>query len=181
MTWRPYLPEPVQSHPYCYGRWGFRSPGGVRLRRDEQRQLNVALGEARSLVERFRIPPRQFRREIKGTAFRARTHGVYFIRDDAVAINWVLLRNRRADALHYYCTLLHELLHATGHQKRLNRQSLYDRNQALEEGTVLLAEWNVLSRIGLPERVLRAQAPMSEFAYPYSPADAKAARDWLLG
>jgi antirestriction protein ArdC len=47
------------------------------------------------------------------------------------------LRNRFIDAPHYYATLFHELVHSTGHEKRLNRTnfigSFGDHNYSKEE------------------------------------------------
>jgi antirestriction protein ArdC len=130
-----------------------------------------------------------FRRRIATNERLARRFGAYLRRHDAVAVNWVLLGRCKADALHYYRILLHELLHATGHAKRLNRQSLveYDSdeswrvNQEIEEGTVLLAEWLVLGAIGLPARVLRAHAAPSDLYGLLVDLDAAmAAAAWML-
>jgi hypothetical protein len=185
VTWRPYLPEPVQDNPYCYGRWGFRSAGGVRLTRDELRQLNDALHTARSLVENFRIPPRQFRQKIRAEGYPgSRVWGCYHRREDAVAVSFAQLGRCKADSIHYYRILLHELLHATGHARRLNRESLVhfdlEDNAWREEGNVLLAEWLLLEAIGLPRRVLVGH--VESFAgFPFSQQYAKEAVAWLLG
>ena len=51
----------------------------------------------------------------------------------------------------YYATLLHELLHATGHPSRLSRRTTGDYSPAgyaQEEGAVVLAQRIVLREIG---------------------------------
>ena len=82
----------------------------------------------------------------------------------------------------YYVTLVHELLHATGHPRRLGRATTGDYSRegtALEEGTVCAALRVVLRELGFP-----ADAPKWHvLGGSRLPVDRKAAREaanWML-
>jgi antirestriction protein ArdC len=81
----------------------------------------------------------------------------------------------------YYATLIHELLHATGHPSRLGRATtgdFSDRGYAREEGTVLLAQTIVLREIGFGDEATEWYT----FAKGLSPdrRAARAAAAWML-
>ena len=164
MTWRPFLPEPLPAF-----NLGENDPEPVPL---------DALRTARELCRGFGRPPRQFRRRTsKGSA------GVYYTATDIVAVD---LDRAAAEGLGgddgYYATLLHELLHATGHPSRLSRATTGDyspRGYGREEGTVLFAQRLVLREIGFDAEATEWHAPSS-----YLSLDRKAAREaaaWILG
>jgi antirestriction protein ArdC len=82
----------------------------------------------------------------------------------------------------YYVTLLHELLHATGHPSRLARPTSGDYSSegyALEEGTVLRSQRIVLEAIGFEADALDWHAP-SEHGLPVDPEAARNAAAWVL-
>jgi hypothetical protein len=164
MTWRPDLPEPRPAL-VC-------EPGDP-----EPVPLEV-LRQARDLCANFRLPPRQFRRRTaKGQ------QGSYHPASDIVAVN-----RDGADSGGlggddgYYVTLLHELLHATGHRRRLDRATTGDYSPAgdlLEEGTVLAAQRIVLRELGFPIEAIEWHTPGEGM-----PVDRKAASEaaaWILG
>jgi Zincin-like metallopeptidase len=139
MRWRPFLPEPEPAF-----KLNPSDPEPVPLQ---------VLRDTRELCARFRVPPRQFRR-------RTPRHvaGSYHVRSDIVAVN-----QRRAEDNGlggedgYYGFLVHELLHATGHPKRLGRRTTGDYSPDgydLEEGTVLAAQRIVLAELGFPDEAL---------------------------
>jgi hypothetical protein len=102
MTWRPYLPEPEPA---------LVEPG-------EQQPVSLeALRYAREVCACFRVPPRQFRRRVAKGLW-----GAYYPMSDIVAVDPC---RAGAEGLGgddgYYAGLLHELLHATGHPRRLGR------------------------------------------------------------
>jgi antirestriction protein ArdC len=105
------------------------------------------LRHARDLCANFRIPPRQFRRRTsKGE------NGSYYPASDIVAVDVArAARDGMGGDDGYYATLLHELLHATGHQTRLGRATTGDYSAAgyaLEEGTILAAQRILLRELG---------------------------------
>jgi antirestriction protein ArdC len=121
-------------------------------------------------------PPRQFRRRTpRGTV------GYYNPATDIVAVD-----PARADMDGwggndgYYATLLHELLHATGHARRLGRPTTGNyapSAYALEEGTVAWAQRIVLSEIGFPEEAIEWHVPRG---FPLDRRAAGRAAAWLL-
>jgi hypothetical protein len=162
-VWHPYLPEPRPAL--------VMEPGEA-----DPVPLDV-LRHARSLCHRFRVPPRQFRyRTCRGFV------GAYWPATDIVAVN-----PDRADEHSmggdegYYAMLLHELLHATGHSRRLGRATCGDlslEGDALEEGTVTCALRIVLTQIGFPAESVDWLAQLHEL-----PIDEQAALDaahWVL-
>ena len=85
----------------------------------------------------------------------------------------------------YYATLVHELLHATGHPRRLDRATTGDyslEGYALEERTVCVAERLVLAEIGFPQEALNwyAPAPSQHFGLPADRVAATRAASWVL-
>jgi antirestriction protein ArdC len=138
LSWRPDLPEPQPA----YVEPG--EPDPVSLE---------ALRDLRDLCAAFTVPPRQFRRRTAKGEF-----GAYYPSTDIVAVSpWRAAGEGMGGDDGYYAALLHELLHATGHPRRLGRRTTGDFSSdgyALEEGTVLLAEQIVLESIGFdPEAV----------------------------
>jgi antirestriction protein ArdC len=82
----------------------------------------------------------------------------------------------------YYATLLHELLHATGHQSRLGRATSGDfspAGSALEEGTILAAQRIVLREIGFSGEALEWHA-RKEHGLSVDRKAAVRAAAWLL-
>lgn len=82
----------------------------------------------------------------------------------------------------YYVTLLHELLHATGHASRLARATTGDyspEGYACEEGTVLEAQRIVLKTIGFEAEALHFHAP-SAHGFPADRCAAADATAWVL-
>ena len=138
MSWRPYLPEP--------------RPAVVDKPGDPEPVPLDVLRHARDLCAGFRQPPRQFRSRVeKGFV------GCYYVESDIVAVN-----PDRADGDGlggddgYYTSLLHELLHATGHPSRLHRKTTGDFSlpgYEGEEGTTNEALRLVLDEIGFPAAV----------------------------
>src|SRR5690242_5203050 len=101
----------------------------------------------RDLCADFQFPPRQFRRRTAG-----RVQGTYYPATDIVAVDRDIAdSNGMGGDDGYYVSLLHELLHATGHPRRLGRPTTVDKTyegHALEEGTVQAAQAIVLGEIG---------------------------------
>jgi hypothetical protein len=160
MVWRPDLPEP---RPAVVG------PEPVPLE---------VLRRARALCANFRVPPRQFRRRTKRGAI-----AVYYPASDIVAVD-----RERADMQGlggddgYYATLLHELLHATGHRRRLGRETTGDYSadgSAREEGTVVAGLRLVLEGIGFPAEALDWHAP-KDHCVPVDTSAAVQAAEWML-
>jgi putative DNA primase/helicase len=82
----------------------------------------------------------------------------------------------------YYATLLHELLHATGHPRRLDRRTTGDyspKGYATEEGTVVAALRTVLREIGFPLEALNWHASVPAWAS-IDEIAARAAARWIL-
>jgi antirestriction protein ArdC len=82
----------------------------------------------------------------------------------------------------YYAVLLEELLHATGHPRRLNRATTGDYSaagHALEEGTVAMALRIVLAEIGFPPEALDWHA--RDRGLPANREAARRAAAWVLG
>lgn len=163
MTWHPYLPEP--------------QPAVVEPGEPEPVALEL-LYEARRLCAGFRIPPQQFRRRT-----RKGEKGAYYPAADIVAVDPA---RAAADGMGgddgYYVTLLHELLHATGHPTRLARATTGDFSTAgynLEEGTALRAQRIVLQEIGFRGAALEWHAP-KEHGLLVDGRAARNAADWLL-
>src|SRR5437870_3906453 len=103
MTWRPYLPEPEPSE-------------GLEPNDPEPVPLDV-VERARDLCANFRVPPRQFRRRAP-----RRIGGMYRPRSDIVTVvPDVAISHGMGSNDGYYVTLIEELLHATGHPRRLGR------------------------------------------------------------
>jgi hypothetical protein len=156
MTWHPYLPEP---------RPGFGLEPG-----DPEPVPLEALRVARDLCRDFRTPPRQFRRRTsKGTA------GAYYPASDIVAVGM-------GGDDGYYATLLHDLLHATGHPSRLSRTTTGDYSplgQAREEGTVWFAQRIVLQEIGFDDEAINWHTGSPDL--PLDRRTAKEAAAWILG
>jgi Zincin-like metallopeptidase len=111
VTWHPYLPEP--------------RPAVIEPGEPEPVPLNV-LRDARYLCAGFRVPPRQFRRRTaRGAA------GSYYPAADIVAVDVGRAdRDGMGGDDGYYATLVHELLHATGHPARLARTTIGDFSPA---------------------------------------------------
>ena len=83
----------------------------------------------------------------------------------------------------YYASLIHELLHATGHPSRLDRATtgVYTGDgSALEEGTVCMAQRITLTEIGFPLEALDWFAPSSRFGLPADRTAARGAAAWIL-
>jgi antirestriction protein ArdC len=83
----------------------------------------------------------------------------------------------------YNATLLHELLHATGHQRRLARATTGDFSPAghdLEEGTILAAQRILLRELGFDAEALKWHAP-KEHGLPIDRKAAIKAASWLMG
>jgi antirestriction protein ArdC len=109
--------------------------------------------------------------------------GVYYVASDIVAVD-----PDRADSDGmggddgYYSTLLHELLHATGHPSRLSRATTGDYSPpgyAREEGTVLFAQRIVLREIGFDTEAINWHTSSSDL--PLDRGAARAAAAWILG
>jgi Zincin-like metallopeptidase len=136
------------------------------------------LREARHLCADFRIPPRQFRRRTPRGA-----KGSYYPETDIVAINVDRAdRDGMGGDDGYDATLLHELLHATGHQRRLARATTGDFSRAgygLEEGTILEAQRILLREIGFGAEPLDWHAP-KKHGFPVDRKPASKAAAWLL-
>ena len=163
MTWRPYLPEP---------RPALVEPG------DPEPVPLRALHTARHLCAAFRLPPRQFRRRTtRGEK------GSYYPASDIVAVDAArAARDGMGGDDGYYATLLHELLHATGHQARLARATTGDFSPAgsdQEEGTVLAAQRIVLQEIGFSGEALEWHAPEGH-GLPVDQTAAAEAAAWVL-
>jgi hypothetical protein len=158
--WWPYLPEP--------------QPAEVDPEDDEPVPLQV-LHDLRSLCADFRVPPREFQ------LVTMEYMGLYRLEEDVVAIDpdrAAMFGLGGADG--YYVTLAHELLHATGHPRRLARPTCGDyTNDDLEEGTVNLALRHVLRSIGFPEFALDWHAPY-DLGLPVDHEAAKRAAGWVL-
>ena len=138
----------------------------------------TAVREAREICTSFRIPPRQFRRRTARGAV-----GCYSPKSDIVAVD---PDKADADGLGgddgYYAALVHELLHATGHPRRLERTTTGDYSAAgyaLEEGTVATAMRIVLADIGFGAEAIEWHAPARD-AHPFDRRAAIGAADWLL-
>jgi antirestriction protein ArdC len=137
------------------------------------------LRHARDLCANFRIPPRQFRRRTsKGE------NGSYYPASDIVAVDVArAARDGMGGDDGYYATLLHELLHATGHQTRLGRATTGDYSAAgyaLEEGTILAAQRILLRELGFGAEALEWYAPRKQ-GFPIHRRAASEAATWLLG
>jgi antirestriction protein ArdC len=81
----------------------------------------------------------------------------------------------------YYVSLLHELLHATGHPRRLGRSATgdySDHGYALEEGTVVAAQAIVLREIGFDHEAIEWHSIGREL--PIDRRAAAAAAAWVL-
>jgi hypothetical protein len=135
----------------------------------------------RELCAGFRIPPR-FELERDDDKPGA---GGYDLESDTVSVDpdrAAMIGMGGEDG--YYATLLHELLHATGHPSRLARASLQVRPNTLEEGTVMAAERIVLAHVGFPVEALDWYAPCHPtFELEPAPVDRDAAREaaaWVL-
>lgn len=165
VIWRPYLPEPRPAF-----KLDAAEPEPVPL---------DALRDARRLCANFRLPPRQFRRRA-----RRGQVGWYRVESDIVAVN----PDRAAmDGLGgedgYYATLVHELLHATGHPSRLGRPTtgMYSGDEAAsEEGTVYAAQRMVLAELGFPEEALDWYSPVGIGGFPVEHSAARRAAAWML-
>jgi hypothetical protein len=164
MSWRPFLPEP--------------KPADKDYPTDPEPVPLQVLRDTRDLCARFRVPPRQFRRRTpRGVG------GSYHVRSDIVAVN---PRRAASDGLGgedgYYGFLVHELLHATGHPKRLARPTTGDYSPdgyALEEGTVLAAQRIVFAELGFPDEALDWHT-LGYKDLPSDPKAAKLAARWFL-
>lgn len=166
MIWRPYLPEPRPAF-----KWDSGDTEPVPL---------GVLRDARALCAGFRVPPRQFRQRA-----RPGQVGWYRVESEIVAVN----PDRAAmegmggeDG--FYAMLLHELLHATGHPRRLDRPTTghYSPPKSeLEEGTVYAAQRLVLMEIGFPEEALDWHTPLGIGGFPVEHAAASRAARWMLG
>jgi Zincin-like metallopeptidase len=163
--WRPYLPEPRPAE-----KWDPADPEPVPL---------SALRDLRALCAGFRIPPRQFRRR----ATRGQV-GSYRVESDIVAVDpGRAASNGLGGEDGYYATLVHELLHATGHPGRLDRETTgkySGESSDLEEGTVLTAQRLVLTEVGFPEEAVDWHVPSDTFGLPVDTAAATEAAAWLL-
>jgi Zincin-like metallopeptidase len=164
MIWRPYLPDPEPAFVIEPG-----DPEPVALK---------VLCRTRDLCASFRVPPRQFRRRTPRGA-----HGIYYVRTDIVAVDPAEADGEGMGGHDgYYATLVHELLHATGHKSRLGRETSGDYSPggyALEEGTVFEAQRIVLREIGFGAEAVDWHAPQGHGL----PVDRKAARKaaaWIL-
>jgi Zincin-like metallopeptidase len=143
MTWRPYLPDPRPA---------------FKMNPDDPEPVALEVLQAlRELCASFRVPPRQFRRRV-GKAGAHYHAGIYYHQTDIVAVDpdrAAMYGMGGEDG--YYACLTHELLHATGHPSRLNRESLRDESSegfALEEGTVMAASRIVLEAVGFGTEAL---------------------------
>ena len=164
LIWRPYLPEP---QPACV------EPG-----ESDPVPLDV-LVRARDLCANFPVPPRQFRtRTARGCC------GSYYPRSDIVAVDpirsaWDGMGGDEG----YYAMLIHELLHATGHSKRLARATTGDFSRegyGLEEGTVITAQRIVLQEIGFGAEAIDWFTPQGH-GLPVDTREARKAAAWMLG
>lgn len=164
MIWHPDLPEP--------------RPALVDPGEPEPVPLE-ALRLARDLCANFRVPPRQFRRRT-----RKGHQGLYYPATDIVAVD-----RAQADGEGmggddgYYATLIHELLHATGHPRRLDRATTTDYSRealAHEEGTVFAALRTVLVEIGFDSEALDWHAPRGD-ELPVDRVAAMEAAAWMVG
>jgi antirestriction protein ArdC len=82
----------------------------------------------------------------------------------------------------YYVTLIHELLHATGHPRRLGRPTTGDYSDdgtEAEERTINTALRIVLAEIGFPQDALDWHI-RGEFAPRLDKEAAERAADWFL-
>ena len=153
-------------------------PGGPRTDPLE------AVRALRELCAGFRLPPR--------FALLYAPHrpepdvrlgsGSYNLQSDVVGIDPSrAAQNGMGGEDGYYVTLVHELLHATGHPSRLDRESLRNMSEEaymLEEATASASERIVLEAVGFPTEAL------DWYALNPAPGDhdaAEAAADWMLG
>jgi Zincin-like metallopeptidase len=164
MNWRPFLPEPEPAF-----KWDPSDPEPVPLQ---------VLRYTRDLCAKFRVPPRQFRRRTaRGVA------GSYQAGSDIVAVDPDrAASNGLGGEDGYYGFLVHELLHATGHPRRLGRRTTGDyspEGDALEEGTVLGAQRIVFAELGFPDEALDWHTSGYEHL-PSDPEAATLAARWFL-
>ena len=164
LIWRPDLPEPRPAF-----KLDARDPEPVSLE---------ALLHARRLCATFRVPPHQFRRRTSKSVM-----GGYYTATDIVAVNRAAAdANGLGGDDGYYAVLLHELIHATGHRRRLGRPTTGDyspEGYALEEGTALTSQRIVLREIGFELEALEWHAP-SNHGLPVDQEAAEAAAAWIL-
>jgi hypothetical protein len=165
MIWRPYLPEPRPAF-----KWNPQDPEPVPL---------TVLKRARDFCAKFRVPPRQFRRRTATGAL-----GSYWPKTDIVAVD-----QRRADADGlggddgYYATMIHELLHATGHPRRLGRPTTGDYSREgydTEEKIVNTALRIVLAEIGFPQEAIDRHTYTDRWPTRDQQAAAERAAAWFL-
>jgi Zincin-like metallopeptidase len=150
-VWRPYLPEP---QPACVDE-GDPEPVPLEVLRD-----------ARTLCADFRIPPRQFRRRTPRGCV-----GYYRPESDIVAVNPdSAAMDGMGGADGYYAMLLHELLHATGHPKRLDRASVGDYSAPGYEAEERDPDYALEGRMWQPQRRLELPRPEQETSRPMRPA-----------
>jgi hypothetical protein len=163
MTWRPYLPEP-----------GPALSSRAILSRCPSKQSARHVVYVRTSVPRLDSSA-DGPQEVKRAATTLRLTSSPSIRSGAAY-------DGMGGDDGYYATLLHELLHATGHQARLARATTGDFSPAgnsLEEGTTLAAQRIVLREIGFSGEALEWHAP-KEHGLPVDRRAARNAAAWLL-
>jgi antirestriction protein ArdC len=131
----------------------------------------------RDVCRGFRVSPREFRRR---TARRAQ--GTYYPVGDIVAFDPDIAdSNGMGGEDGYYATLLREVLHATGHPRRLDRPTTVDKTygaHALEEGTVQAEQAIVLREIAFNDEAIECHAIVWDL--PVDRRAAAAAAAWVL-
>jgi antirestriction protein ArdC len=166
VSWRPFLPDPEPAY-----KDNADDPEPVPL---------PVLRAARELCAGFHVPPAQFRRRTR----RGQVGG-YWPATDIVAVD---PDGAASDGLGgedgYYVVLIEELLHATGHPSRLDRETCVDLAQwRREEATVGVALRTVLIELGFPEDALGWYASVGRYAALAVRPDKRAARAaaaWML-
>ncbi len=155
MIWRPYLPEPEPAF--------VLDPG------DPSPLPSPCCETCATSAQASRCPRARSSRKTKKGA----VSGYYAPATDIVSVD---VRPADLDGMGghdgYYAVLVHELLHATGHPRRLARRTIGDhspKGYALEEGTTLAAQRIVLAKIGFDSEALDWHAPSTSFPADHQP------------